>query len=92
MHSGSFGQVFVSTEIFEHIFEGQFCLNWAEMWKNVLQRPYLKLNFKVFRLSNFANPSSFGKVIKIGKKNNESHPIFEAQFCLKWAEMWKNEL
>ena len=53
------------------------------MWKNVLQRPYLKLNFKVFRLSNFANPSSFDKVMEIGKKQRVAFPTF-------YAKNWQN--
>ena len=52
----------------ECFLQGQLCLKWAEMWKNLLQRPYLKLNLKVFRLSNFANPSSFDQVMEIGEK------------------------
>ena len=49
------------------------------MGKIVLLRPHLKLNLKVVRPSNFANPSRFDKVMEIAKKTTSQIPTFEAK-------------
>ena len=47
-----------------------------------LKRPLLETNSNLFRLANFANPSSFGKVVTICENELVDKVRFHVNLCL----------
>ena len=57
------------------VFKVKFLTNQTEKWEKVLQKPLAKLNSNLFRPANFANPSSFGQVMKMAEKGESNLDI-----------------